>query len=243
MPKSGGDSFSRVVLQRILQILSEESKLKKTHLAGRARINYGMCIKYLNFLQELDWIEITQDADRGELVYITAEGMENLRKLKNEEIDGIVTRRPHFLDIDAESPRVRLFSKNASVPHAKDGRRKKIVIVDDHEDILTTYKLFLDNAGFQVRTFSDPRKAFEFLMLHPKSYDVIVLDIRMPEMSGVRLYQGIKAANSNARVIFLSSLDASPELMEIFPEIGKHQLLRKPVSRNELIQAILAIAS
>lgn len=101
----------------------------------------------------------------------------------------------------------------------------------------------MTNGKFKVRTFSDSAKAFEFLALHPKSYDVIILDIRMPKMSGLKLYQAIKLFNSNAKVIFLSSLDAIPELTEMFPELGTRQLLRKPVSRNELVQAILAIVS
>jgi DNA-binding NarL/FixJ family response regulator len=65
----------------------------------------------------------------------------------------------------------------------------------------------------------------------------------MPQMSGLRLYQGIKASNPNVKVIFLSSLDASPELTEIFPEIREGQVLRKPVSRNDFIGTILATIS
>jgi predicted transcriptional regulator len=79
MPKRHGDSFSREVIIRILQILIDEGKLKKTHLAGRARVNYGMCIKYLGFLNKLEWIRIIQDTQEGEFVSITSEGMGSLK--------------------------------------------------------------------------------------------------------------------------------------------------------------------
>jgi CheY-like chemotaxis protein/predicted transcriptional regulator len=239
MPKRHGDSFSREVIMRILQILIDEGKLKKTHLAGRARVNYGMCIKYLSFLNKLEWIEIIQDTQEGEFVSITSEGIGSLRRLENEQKNTVIVRSiPSHTSVQSQSP--ILLPQRALRQRPKLGKRKKVVIIDDDENSLITYRSFLDNSDFRTRTFSDSRKAFEFLTLHPKSYDVIVLDIRMPQMSGLRLYQGIKASNSNAKVIFLSSLDASPELTEIFPEIRESQLLRKPISRNEFIEAILA---
>lgn len=84
MPKRDGDSFSKEVMVRILQILLENGKLRKTHLAGKARINYKMCIKYLNFLDKLNWIETISDSNNFECVSITPEGTDSFIKLKNE---------------------------------------------------------------------------------------------------------------------------------------------------------------
>jgi CheY-like chemotaxis protein/predicted transcriptional regulator len=242
MPRRGSDSFSREVIIRILQILIENGKLKKTHLAGKGRMNYETCIKYLGFLNKLEWISIVQNSQNGEFVSITSEGMGSLRKLENEQ-KNIVSVHSIVSNTPVQSPTL-LPPQRPMLQRLKRGKRKKVVvIVDDDENSLMTYKTFLDNSNFRVRTFSDSQKAFEFLTLHPKSYDLIVLDIRMPHMSGLRLYQGVKASNPNARVIFLSSLDASPELTEIFPEIREGQLLRKPLGRNEFIEAILVAVS
>jgi CheY-like chemotaxis protein/predicted transcriptional regulator len=222
--------------------LIENGKLKKTHLAGKARTNYETCIKYLRFLNKLEWIAIVQNSQNGEFVSITSEGIGSLRKLENEQknivrVHSITSSAP----VQPQSPII--LPQRAMRESLKRGNRKKVVIVDDDQNSLVTYKTFLDNSNFRARTFSDSRKAFEFLTLHPKSYDLIILDIRMPQMSGLRLYQGIKASNPNAKVTFLSSLDASPEMTEIFPEIREGQLLRKPIGRNDFIEAILAALS
>ena len=240
MPKRGGDSFSGEVIARILQILLENGKLRKTHLAGKARINYRMCIKYLRFLGKLGWIETIQEYNDFEFVSITPEGTDNLTKLKNEQKNTVMS---HLVVPKHEVKSVSYSIATGNMESIRQKlHKKKIIIIDDDEDILTTYEAFLNNGNFKVRTFSDSAKAFKFLTLYPRSYDVIVLDIRMPKMSGLKLYQGIKLSNPAAKVIFLSSLDAIPELTEMFPELGKAQLLRKPISRNQLIQAVSAIA-
>lgn len=242
MPKRGGDSFSREVILRILQVLLENGKMKRTHLAGKAQINYGMCTKYLSFLGKLEWVETISDSDNSEFVSLTPQGTDNLVKLKNEHEKNKVISHSISATHEGKSLSYSIATRDNDSIHHKL-HKKKIIIIDDDEDILSTYKEFLNNGNFRVRTFSDSTKAFEFLTLHPKSYDLIILDIRMPKMSGLKLYQGIKLSNSAAKVIFLSSLDAIPELTEMFPELGKAQVLRKPVSRNELIQAISATVS
>lgn len=120
-------------------------------------------------------------------------------------------------------------------------RRKKIVIIDDDENALFTYGSFLENdKSLKVLTFSDPRKALTHLTTHPNSTDLILLDIRMPGMSGLRVYQGVKAMDPKANIIFLSSLDAAPELGDLLSNatLDNSRFLRKPVRRSDFIQAV-----
>jgi CheY-like chemotaxis protein len=120
-------------------------------------------------------------------------------------------------------------------------RRKKIVIIDDDENALFTYGSFLENdKSLKVLTFSDPRKALEYLTTHLNSTDLIILDIRMPGMSGLRVYQGVKALDPRANIIFLSSLDAAPELGDLLSNatLDNSRFMRKPVRRSDFIQAI-----
>jgi len=120
-------------------------------------------------------------------------------------------------------------------------RRKKIVIIDDDENALFTYGSFLENdKSLKVVTFSDPRKALEYLTTHPNSTDLILLDIRMPGMSGLRVYQGVKALDPKANIIFLSSLDAAPELGDLLSSatLDNSRFMRKPVKRGDFIAAV-----
>jgi len=244
MPRQSGDSYSNEVIRRMLQVLTDHGLLKKTRLAGKAGINYGTCKKYLHLLKRLQWVETVHDKENGELVSISSDGILILRKLQNEKI----------LATDMSSSSLHpqqdtLERRSSTTGHrlstmAARRKAKNIVIVDDNENTLLTYRLFLETLkDYRVRTFSDPKKALEFLILHPNSYDLVLLDIRMPGMSGLRLFQGIKASNPNARIIFLSSLDAAPELVEIFREVKPNQFLRKPISRDEFIEAVSASVS
>ena len=195
----------------------------------------------------LNWVEIIKRVDGTEHVSITSEGIEHLRKLQGES-------GREGLDIKANTnvSLQTLKGSGSSSTHTKTvhehlpkGKQKNIVIVDDDESSLTMYESFLEHSssGFKVKTFSQPDQALRFLIDHPDSYNLVVLDIRMPKMSGFRVFQGVKAANPHAKVIFLTSLDAGPELLDIFPDIKPNQFIRKPVNRNELIRIISAAIS
>jgi CheY-like chemotaxis protein/predicted transcriptional regulator len=244
--RRSGNSFSSKVIKRLLQALIESGPLGKTRLSGKAGINYEMCIKYVSFLIMLNWVEIIKRVDGTEHVSITSEGIEHLRKLQGES-------GREGLDIKANTNvSLQTLKGSGSSTHTKTvhehlpkGKQKNIVIVDDDESSLTMYESFLEHSssGFKVKTFSQPDQALRFLIDHPDSYNLVVLDIRMPKMSGFRVFQGVKAANPHAKVIFLTSLDAGPELLDIFPDIKPNQFIRKPVNRNELIRIISAAIS
>ncbi len=243
MSRRPGNSYSSDVIKRLLQALIESGPLGKTRLGGKAGINHEMCIKYVNFLMMLNWVK-TVKVDGAEQLSITSEGIEHLRKLHGES-----TREG--LDIvmsDANTSPQRLKggdsdtqNRTLSQKHSQKGKQKKnIVIVDDDESSLIMYEAFIRHTShdFILKTFSQPEQALKYLVNNPGSYDLVILDIRMPKMSGFRFYQALKAANPHAKVMFLSSLDAGPELPDIFPQVRPDQFIRKPVDRNEFIRTI-----
>jgi CheY-like chemotaxis protein/predicted transcriptional regulator len=236
MRRQAGDSFSNAVIKRILQVLIENGQLKKTQLAGKAGINYAMCLKYINFLSRLQWIELTKDANGAQLVTISMDGIANLKRLEGENKSTLTLSAPSLAS--ARTGPARSTLRQAETIKSISHKGKRVVIVDDDENALVTYTSFLEHSDFKVMAFSNSRKAFEFLTLHPNSYDLIILDIRMPGMSGLRLFQGIKASNQNAKVIFVSSLDAAQELLDIYPDIKQEHFLSKPVSRTKLLGTV-----
>jgi CheY-like chemotaxis protein/predicted transcriptional regulator len=247
--RRSGNSFSSDVIKRLLQALAESGPLGKTRLSGKAGINYEMCIKYITFLMMLNWIEIIK-VDGTERVSITSEGIEHLRKLQGES----GRKRLDIIKSDTSISLQNLKGSGSSGTqtntvyrqhHLPRGKQKNIVIVDDDESSLMMYESFLEHykSSIKVKTFSLPEQALRYLIDYPDSYDLVVLDIRMPKMSGVRLFQALKAANPLARVIFLSSLDAGPEILDFFPNIKPNQFIRKPVDRNKFIRIISAAIS
>ena len=64
--------------------------------------------------------------------------------------------------------------------------KKRILVIDDEDDINLALKVVLENDGFEVTTFNDPLEALRNLKAN--LYDLVLLDIRMPTMDGLSVY-------------------------------------------------------
>ena len=68
-------------------------------------------------------------------------------------------------------------------------------------------------------------------------FDLVILDLRMPDINGIELYSKFKSINRAVKILFVSALDVMPELVSMF-EIVKGDILRKPVEMNDFINKI-----
>ncbi len=86
-----------------------------------------------------------------------------------------------------------------------------ILIADDDDEILNVYKITLEPGNFKCTTVSNPEIALELyksaLNSDNDKFDVVITDLRMPEMSGIELLKQIKALDNNARVIIVSAFN------------------------------------
>jgi DNA-binding response OmpR family regulator len=115
---------------------------------------------------------------------------------------------------------------------------KRIMVVDDESDLTLFFSMTLEYHGFVVEAFNDPKKALS--NFKPDYYDLIILDIKMPEMDGFELYKEIQKIDSKVNVCFLT---ASELYYEEFREkeynaIDKDLFIRKPIANEELIKEI-----
>jgi DNA-binding response OmpR family regulator len=119
------------------------------------------------------------------------------------------------------------------IPNSKDN----ILVVDDEPDINLALKLFLEQSGFKVATFTDPLLALE--NFRKGLYDLLILDIKMPKMHGFELYREIKKIDNKVKACFLTAGEMyhGPHT-DIFDE---NQFIRKPVENAELIKRIYEI--
>jgi CheY-like chemotaxis protein/bifunctional DNA-binding transcriptional regulator/antitoxin component of YhaV-PrlF toxin-antitoxin module len=113
-----------------------------------------------------------------------------------------------------------------------------IVLIDDDQDILVTFGSFLSSEGFNVKIFSKSNEAIEYLISSPHEYRVVITDIRMPEVNGLELYQRIKSANANLKIMFVTALDAADELLSIFSDVKKDDIIRKPIERDQFVRKV-----
>ncbi len=114
-----------------------------------------------------------------------------------------------------------------------------IMLVDDESDIATLFQYYLESSGFRVKVYNDPRKAFsEF---RAGLYDLALLDVRMPHMSGFELYEKMHRIDSACKVCFVTAFEIYyRSLKEFFPHLDVTCFIRKPVSKAELLDHIAA---
>ena len=123
-----------------------------------------------------------------------------------------------------------------------NGKKKKVLIVDDEPDINTILKKVFEQNGFDADCYDDPILALE--NFKPGSYDILLLDIKMPEMDGFQLYQKMKRIDSKVKVCFLTASEMYYERFrkeEEFAAIDKDLFVRKPIANEDLIKKINTI--
>jgi two-component system response regulator ChvI len=119
----------------------------------------------------------------------------------------------------------------------------KVMVVDDEQDTLYTYRYLLSAEGYNVQAFTDSQEALKhFVQLQDPSsyYHLVLLDIRMPRLNGLQLFYRIKAVSPDTTIMFCSALDIAEELVSILPGITHAHILKKPLRRGDFISRIKA---
>jgi DNA-binding response OmpR family regulator len=125
-----------------------------------------------------------------------------------------------------------------------NSKKKRVLIVDDEPDINTILKKVFEQNGFIAESFDDPILALE--NFKAGSYDILLLDIKMPEMDGFQLYQKMKRIDSKVKVCFLTASEMYYERFrkeEEFAAIDKDVFVRKPIGNEDLIKKINTLVS
>jgi len=113
------------------------------------------------------------------------------------------------------------------------------LLIDDEVDDLFVLEKFLIHAGFKVKSFSSPREALRhYANGDPFSYDLVISDIRMPEINGFQLYHKLRLINDNVKIIFATCLEIVDEILTMIPELGQEQLIQKPVEKEKFIEIV-----
>jgi DNA-binding response OmpR family regulator len=117
-------------------------------------------------------------------------------------------------------------------------KEHRILLVDDDPDVLEVLRRELKVKGLQVDAYTSPQEALQ--SFKPDVYDLAILDIRMPAMTGFQLYREMKKVDSAIAVCFLSAFEIQPdEFKSVFPSIDSVKaIIKKPISINSLLKQI-----
>ena len=114
---------------------------------------------------------------------------------------------------------------------------KRILLVDDESDVCLVLREVLTENGFVVDSYENPTLALEKFKAY--SYDLVVLDIKMPELNGFDLYREIKRFNQKVKVCFLAAAEMHyDEYPDIFSSLPNKYFIRKPIENEKLMARI-----
>lgn len=111
----------------------------------------------------------------------------------------------------------------------------KILIVDDEARMRDSLKVLLSNEGYNIHTGCNGREAIE--CLNKGSYDIILLDMIMPDMDGYQVMDYLKGKHSDTMVIIMTghaSIDSAVECLKR----GAYDYLRKPFDVEQLLARV-----
>src|SRR5688572_28629741 len=119
------------------------------------------------------------------------------------------------------------------------GSKPRILIVDDEPSICEVLSIALRKEGHDASAETSPKKALERFREEP--YDLVIQDLKMPEMDGLELLKEIKKIRDDALVVVMtaySSWDRAVEAMRL----GAFHYLNKPVDTRAGLRATVARA-
>lgn len=121
--------------------------------------------------------------------------------------------------------------------------KPKILVVDDEPDINKLYHTVLEYVGYTVESYESPLIALSNFI--PSYYDAAILDIKMPEMNGLVLYNELRKSDSKVKICFLTAGEIEVEKLveDKFDELDNDLFFQKPMRNNDLVNMVNRIIS
>lgn len=127
--------------------------------------------------------------------------------------------------------------KVEAIPDINKKGKESILLVDDEDDILETTANYLTEYGYTTHKVSSAEEAIRFCRKHGESIDVIVMDIGMPGMGGVRGLEELKKSNKDIKVIIASGY-SDHKIAKDPIGYGAFEFVSKPYNLDKLVVAI-----
>ncbi len=117
------------------------------------------------------------------------------------------------------------------------GGKERILLVEDEKAVILSLKRMLESLGYQVTEMTSPMEAVKRVCEQNKSFDLVITDQTMPEMSGMDLAQELKQSGSDIPIILMTGFNESVN-HENTRDASIRDLMMKPINSRDMAQAI-----
>lgn len=109
--------------------------------------------------------------------------------------------------------------------------REKVLVVDDEENARIALRAILQQEGYEVDSVANGHEALEFLRHH--KVNVVISDLKMPEMNGLTFLRELNRRYPSTRVIMVTAYGGVESYLEAI-QLGAYEYIHKPVKVDEL---------
>jgi CheY-like chemotaxis protein len=124
-------------------------------------------------------------------------------------------------------------SKRRKADGSESPRRPVILVVDDDDSVRALLQRGLQLAGFEVCLAKNGREAVAFYRKHGAGIDLVLLDVRMPELDGTQTLAALRKENPTLRCCFISGHSGTYTREQLL-SLGAEHYFNKPVSLQDL---------
>ena len=113
----------------------------------------------------------------------------------------------------------------------------RILVIDDDEAIRSVVTLLLSQKGHEVESAKNGRHGFK--AVEERDFDLLIVDIFMPEMDGLETIRLLRTVKADLPVIVVSgSHEAGPDFLSMATKLGAIESIRKPFRPAELLETV-----
>jgi len=228
----GGQRSKLDVIATILNICLNGSL--KNHIVGRGNFSDAMANHYLSILLYRRFVQAGKDQNNRSVYTTTEKGKQVLQHYN--EIQKL------FAGKDSEAGTSASSVQPTGMTSPRPRKNVRVLIVDDEPDLTSAMKIGLSDYDFYVDVANDPTVVLKNYV--PGSYDLLILDIKMPKMNGFELYKQIHKMDGKVKVCYLTAFEVYyEEFKKAFPDIDITHFIRKPISMSDLVLQIKRLTS
>lgn len=118
---------------------------------------------------------------------------------------------------------------------------RKILLIEDNPECVLLIKELLSSTGICLRSAMNGENGLRYLIQNP-DMDIVLIDIRMPDMDGFQVLTCIRYLNIKVPVIAMTAA-VTPEMIDACEKAGFHGFIPKPLEMNRLINMVNKVLS